>query len=231
MAEGPRINLGSWKHAPESWINVDGSWNAWLSKRPRLRRLAGKVGALPDSTREDAWPRNVVVHDLRRGLPFPDGYAAAVYGSHVLEHLYLADAERLLEECFRVLRPGGVARFVVPDLRAVVEEYLGKARFPESDSKSAVSPPADRLNERLAFRERRPPGGNPAYRAYTALKDFHSHKWMYDAESLTARLEAAGFADVEERGYLDSRIEGIEEVELRTRVIDECGICLEGVKP
>ena len=215
--DGPRINLGSWKHAPEGWINVDGSWNAWLSQHPRLRAAARTLGVLPEWARDDEWPANVVVHDLRKPLPFPDGYAAAVYGSHVLEHLYLEEGERLLAECFRVLRAGGVLRLVVPDLRAVVDEYLA-----DGD--------ADRMNERLGFRDRRPPAGNPAYRVYSAVKDLHSHKWMYDAESLSARFRGAGFEDVRALGYLESAIPGIEEVELRKRVVDESGICIEGVK-
>ena len=228
--DGPKINLGSWAHAPESWINIDGSWNAWLSQRPRLRRVAEAVGVLPDWASDTEWPPNIVVHDLRKPLPFPDGFAAAIYGSHVLEHLYLDEAERLLAECFRVLRPGGILRLVVPDLRAVVDEYLGERPFADSEQKAAELSRADRMNERLGLRDRHAPQGNPAYRTYAALKDFHSHKWMYDAESLTARFEAAGFGDVREQGYLESRIEEIEEVELRNRVIDECGLCIEGTK-
>jgi SAM-dependent methyltransferase len=229
MADGPKIHLGSWRHAPESWINVDGSWNAWLSKRPRLRRAVDALGVLPEWANEP-WPENVVVHDLRKGLPFPDDFAAAIYGSHILEHLYLDEAERLLAECFRVLRPGGILRLVVPDLRAVVDEYLGERPFADNEQKAAELR-ADRANERLGLRDRHAPRGNPAYRTYAAVKDFHSHKWMYDAESLTARFEAAGFAGVRERGYLESGIEGIEEVELRHRVVDECGLCVEGAKP
>jgi predicted SAM-dependent methyltransferase len=218
VPDGPKINLGSWAHAPEDWINIDGSWNAWLSQRPRLRRAAEKVGVLPDWASDTEWPENILVHDLRKPLPFPDGYAGAIYGSHVLEHLYLVEAEALLRECRRVLRAGGVLRLVVPDLGAAVEEY-------------ASGGDADSLNERLGLRDRQPPSGNPAYRMYSALKDFHSHKWMYDEASLSSRLEAAGFEDVRRMGYLESRIDGIEAVELRHRVIDEHGICIEGVKP
>ncbi len=231
MPDSLKINLGSWAHAPESWINVDGSWNAWLSQHPRLRRAAEAAGVLPEWASETEWPPNILVHDLRKPLPLPDGVASAVYGSHVLEHLYLDEGERLLQECHRVLRPGGILRLVVPDLRAVVEEYLGERPFADSEENVAELSAADRMNERLRFRDRHPPSGNVAYRTYSALKDFHSHKWMYDAESLTARFEAAGFTDVRELGYLESRIEGIEEVELRKRVVDECGICIEGSKP
>ncbi len=218
MPDGPKINLGSWAHAPEYCINIDGSWNAWLSQHPRLRRAAETARVLPEWAADTEWPDNILVHDLRKPLPFPDDYAGAIYGSHVLEHLYLVEADALLLECRRVLRGGGVLRLVVPDLRAAVDEYLS-----EGDG--------DLLNERLGLRDRRPPSGNPAYRVYSTLKDFHSHKWIYDERSLSSRLEAAGLEDVRSMGYLESRIEGIEAVELRHRVVDEHGICIEGVKP
>jgi hypothetical protein len=112
-----------------------------------------------------------------------------------------------------------------------VAEYLGERPFADSERKAAELGVADRLNERLGLRDRVPPRGNAAYRAYAATKDFHSHKWMYDAESLTAHVEAAGFRDAREREYLDSDIEGIRDVELRKRVIDECGVIVEGAKP
>ena len=218
MPDGPKINLGSWAHAPEDWINIDGSWNAWLSQRPGCGAPPRRSACCRSGRRDTEWPENILVHDLRKPLPFPDGYAGAIYGSHVLEHLYLVEAEALLGECRRVLRGGGVLRLVVPDLRAAVDEYVSGGD-------------ADSLNQRLGLRDRQPPSGNPAYRMYSALKDFHSHKWMYDEASLSSRLEAAGFEDVRAMGYLESRIDGIEAVELRHRVIDEHGICVEGVKP
>lgn len=66
----------------------------------------------------------VIRHDLRRRLPFPDESFDAVYGSHVLEHLEPDAAAQLLGECHRVLRPGGIARIVVPDLEAIARLYL-----------------------------------------------------------------------------------------------------------
>jgi SAM-dependent methyltransferase len=66
----------------------------------------------------------IVACDVRRGLPFADGTFEACYSSHVLEHLTVAEAERLLREMHRVTRAGGIARVVVPDLERVARDYL-----------------------------------------------------------------------------------------------------------
>lgn len=66
----------------------------------------------------------VLEHDIRRPLPFDDGTFEAVYHSHVLEHLPPDDGRALLAECFRVLRPGGIVRVVVPDLESIARQYL-----------------------------------------------------------------------------------------------------------
>ncbi len=62
--------------------------------------------------------------DIAGGLPFPSAYAAVCYSSHVLEHLDRPGARRLLAECFRILKSGGVIRVVVPDLEQLAREYL-----------------------------------------------------------------------------------------------------------
>lgn len=47
-----------------------------------------------------------------RTLPFPDGLFDAVLASHVLAHL--RDVDEVLAEVRRVLKPGGLAIFIVP---------------------------------------------------------------------------------------------------------------------
>ena len=76
-------------------------------------------------------------HDLRTLLPFKAGEFAAVYHSHVLEHLPHSQALPFLRECHRVLAPGGILRVVVPDLETIARLYLkylegGVAGDPES---------------------------------------------------------------------------------------------------
>jgi predicted SAM-dependent methyltransferase len=63
-------------------------------------------------------------HDIRRGLPFANSEIDVCYCSHVLEHLTQGQAKKLLAECFRVLKPAGIVRIVVPDLESIVRNYL-----------------------------------------------------------------------------------------------------------
>lgn len=70
-----------------------------------------------------AHPR-VIAHDLRQGLPFQANQFDAVYHSHVLEHFTPADGRRLLDECRRVLKPGGILRVAVPDGEQICRLYL-----------------------------------------------------------------------------------------------------------
>lgn len=66
----------------------------------------------------------VLSWDLRKGLPFPDNSFDGCYSSHVLEHLTPEEAFRFVAEIFRVLRPGGIVRLVVPDFERMAKDYL-----------------------------------------------------------------------------------------------------------
>lgn len=67
---------------------------------------------------------NVRVHDLREKTPYADGTFDVVYHSHVLEHFPKRAALNFLQECYRVLKPGGVIRVAVPDLERIARLYL-----------------------------------------------------------------------------------------------------------
>ncbi|HUS10197.1 MAG TPA: methyltransferase domain-containing protein [Pyrinomonadaceae bacterium] len=72
----------------------------------------------------DTLQQNVFVHhNLHHGIPLQDQTADFIYSSHFLEHLDRVSARRLLEECFRVLKEGGVLRIAVPDLEHAWKMY------------------------------------------------------------------------------------------------------------
>lgn len=91
-----RLNVGCGRRFHEDWINVD----------------------------LEPADASVIACDITRGLPFDDNSLDAVYHSHVLEHLSPTAGQQLIAECYRVLRPGGVLRIVVPDLEQIAKLYL-----------------------------------------------------------------------------------------------------------
>ena len=109
----PRLNLGCGRRRHADWTNCD---------------------LEPDGS-------DVIACDLRRPLPFVSASCDAVYAAHVLEHLTPGEAGRLVAEIHRVLRPGGIARLVVPDLEGIARAYL------ESLERAATEHSPERLWE------------------------------------------------------------------------------------
>ena len=101
--EVKRLHLGCGLNTPEGWIHLDGSWNARLAKRPFLRKIMKTFHFLPEDRKDIPWRPDILIHDLRRTLPFKDDSTQSIYSSHVLETMYLREEKTLLKECLRVL--------------------------------------------------------------------------------------------------------------------------------
>lgn len=220
-----KLHLGCGSHRPGGWVNVDGSWNARLVKIPFLRKILGFFHLVPEELLRIQWDPHVFICDVRKPLPFTEGSAEIIYASHLLDCLHLFETKRLLKECFRVLRPGGVLRVVVEDIRPILQEYLdGHPRAHLSEELARLRP-ADRLMARLLCESPEAPRGGFLYKLYRRVTDFQTRKWAYDADSLKSHLKEAGFGDVSEKKFLDSQIPKIEEVE------KSHGVCVEGIRP
>jgi len=90
------LNLGCGKSYHSDWINMD-------------IKSSGS---------------DVIAHNLFHGIPYADHSVDVVYHSHVLEHMPKQFAPVFIQECFRVLKKGGIIRVVVPDLEQIVREYI-----------------------------------------------------------------------------------------------------------
>jgi len=182
-----------------------------LSKYRIRRLLKGKnkiyieVGA-GDKKGENGWitidvTKNCDVYwDLRKGLPFPDGSISKIYSSHFFEHLSFKEGQKFLNECLRVLVPGGNFSICVPNARIYIETYLK----------------SDHLDRNYFF------GYKPAYNNttkidyvnYVAYMDGH-HKYMFDEENLIYILKTKGFRNVHIREFdpnLDSKCRDFESI-------------------
>jgi predicted SAM-dependent methyltransferase len=102
------LNVGSGARCNPDWTNLD------LMARPR--HLAKRM--------TNSLPPNFVRHRLPRPLPFADEAFDAIYCAQVIEHFPKDIAAGVLAEFRRVLRPGGIARVIVPDFEAQCRMYL-----------------------------------------------------------------------------------------------------------
>ena len=223
VPDGLWLNIGCGPSNPAGWINIDGSWQVRLARYPAASRALSRVIRRPVGD----WPAGIVHHDLRRGLRFGDGSAAVVYSSHLLEHLYRDEAVKLLGEARRVLRPGGICRIVVPDVRQIVRWYL---ESPETGDETSPSS-SDILMDMMMVRPHGPArlNGGLLMRLYRRVTHFDAHKWMYDGAGLRQIFREAGFEAPAERRYLESSIarERLQLVEARDRLCEGAGVCVE----
>lgn len=62
-------------------------------------------------------------HDVTK-LPFEDNSVDECYSAHLIAYFDRIEVQELLDEWYRVLKPGGVMRIATPDFRAIVGLYL-----------------------------------------------------------------------------------------------------------
>jgi predicted SAM-dependent methyltransferase len=161
-----RVHLGSGDRPKAGWVNVD-----LLGHRVDL-----------------AW-------NLNRPLPFGDGSVEAIFQEHLLEHLTLERGLALIQDCYRMLKPGGVLRIGVPNADAYVRSYCdGSSEFLETVRPGRPTP-------MLALQEE----------FY-----WHGHQTMYDFDTLSLVCEAAGFARIEPRGFGNTRLSPIPDSDFRS---------------
>ena len=67
-----------------------------------------------------------IVHDLTK-FPYPvkEGTVDAIFSSHFVEHLDGPQRAKFMDECYRMLKPGGKMRFIHPYYKSVraVQDY------------------------------------------------------------------------------------------------------------
>ena len=61
-----------------------------------------------------------VIHDLTKfPYPFKDESVDAIYASHFVEHLDGTERMKFFNECYRILKPGGIMRLLHPYYKSV----------------------------------------------------------------------------------------------------------------
>jgi predicted SAM-dependent methyltransferase len=174
-----KVNVGCGMEVADGWINIDGSLNALVAQLPPWAyviayRLSGSRAYYTQEYYCRTLSRHRFVHhDTKYGLPFANDSVDFIYSSHFLEHLTRAQAQQVLDESRRTLRPGGVVRISVPDLEEAWRMY-------QRGEKEAM------LHDYFFV------GDDAGYA---------SHRYAYDLELLSGALQQAGFEEITRREF------------------------------
>ena len=181
-----RLHLGCGNNAMPGWVNLD---------------------CYPPAPRAGV---EILVLDMRRGLPCADGSVVALYSEHFLEHVPLGIVRaKLLPECFRVLAPEGEIRIGVPDGEFYLRRYV---------SLSSGEPDP----------EHRQTGGMLPMMWVNHVARSGQHQFLYDYATLEHLLAEAGFVDLRRGVANDSTSPNFAGRDLTGEGREEATVYVEG---
>jgi SAM-dependent methyltransferase len=208
------------------WVNLDFSLTARLAHHLTIAKMLNRVGVLSEARYERLLrvDPEIILWDLKKGIPFPDESFDVVYSSHFLEHIDLEAVGPFLDEVYRVLKRRGTVRIVVPNLQALIGCYLSSVKKLESGDESVLKEHQRTVHRLFDQMVRTQSAGTsvqrPFVRAVERLvrggpaKIGELHRWMYDKYTLRDLLKSVGFTDIWECDYCTSGIEGWAEFNL-----------------
>lgn len=177
-----KVNLGAGLMVAPGWYNIDGHLRAFIAHWPGfvIDMLYSVIQTSNQRFSKEEYRRilrtnRYIHHDLSYGIPFKDGSVDFLYASHLLEHLHLDEAVRLVRDGLRALKPGGVFRICVPDLAHAVSLYQKGEK---------------RRSLQYFFNEQKQDG-------YTY------HRYLYDEELLSNLFRECGFSRVVRCAFRD----------------------------
>lgn len=180
------VQFGAGNEAVPGWINFDSSPTLIIQKTPIIGRiLRSKLNCLFDEA--------ILYGDVVRGLPLQPNVVDGLFCSHVLEHLPYEDFNTALKNCIRYLKPGGVFRIIVPDLRFYIDKYIVCMNQMGSRNDVTEMPAFNFMkNTHLENIKSRSTLSRRIYEAFSNSK----HQWMWYFESLSMALKKHGFIEI-----------------------------------
>lgn len=153
-----KLQLGTSNNVLDGWLNTD----VFVNRDP------------------------IVYLDAIQRFPFKDDTFDYIISEHMIEHVEYQAAQVMLQECYRVLKPGGRVRFATPDLNVLLglhsNEKKTAAQVDYIDwSIARFRPEATECKDVFLI--------NNFVRAW-------GHQFLYDEETLRYALSVSGFRDI-----------------------------------
>jgi SAM-dependent methyltransferase len=200
------VNIGCGQTPTHGWLNYDNSWSIRLAKAPLRVRALRSLGLLSEAQQKFiffAKEHNILWADASKRIPERDSSVDVLYSSHMIEHMEQKDVVIFLKEACRILKPGGVIRVAVPNIKYHVDNYLK-----DDDADAFIE------NTHLT---RRKPKTLIQKAKYLIIGD-RNHQWMYDGLSLCNLLSSVGFQEPKIMEPGTTIIEDSGELDLNERI-------------
>ena len=169
-----KVNFGCGKKLQEGWFNVD---------------AVSREDAAPDLIYRMEFDAD---NSLVEPIPLDDGCADEFMALHVIEHFYAFQADAVVDEWKRVLKPGGKLILELPNIELAARNLL--EGFPDQLSMWGLY-------------------GDPSH-----SDPYMCHRWGYTPRTIKHLLKMRGFVDIKvllpethmKRADRDMRVEAIK---------------------
>jgi len=143
---------------------------------------------------------------------FSDNSVSLIFFSHCLEHLSWSSVPIILSDCYRVLKPNGLMRVVVPD----VDIYY---RLLRDNNKNYLIEGNPHFYSNKKFRNR-----NLLEDVKEMMGYFGDHKSFFNYSILYIMLRIAGFRKIEKKSFSDSNCEEMR----KEAILNDKGMPISG---
>lgn len=181
------LDVGCGPNSHEDFINLDYGWN----------------------------PSIDLCWDICRGIPLDDDSVKGIFTEHCLEHVPLHVVDATLGEFFRVLKPKGTVRIIVPDGELYLTRYADIVRT--------------KLDTSLPY------SANDFYQGiYTPIMSVNriflanGHQFIYDFNTLSKLLLKNGFTEIKQQSYRSGRDSQLL-IDTKSRAVES--LYVEATKP
>ncbi len=194
----------------------------YASVSPRLLQIGCMGHILQGWFNVDYFPHHDAANymDATQPFPFPDNFFNCIFSEHMIEHIGYHEGLFMLQECYRVLKPGGRIRIATPDLKIAAALYNQPLTGEQQDYIDNV------------MKIWHPDKPFPAVcHVVNNIFEFQ-HRYVYDEFILTDSMQRAGFTGIKRFASGESDDQRFKNIDLHaTDYIKFITLVLEGNKP